>query len=81
MWKAVVLVLALMTPACAPSRDGAAVAPQHEETRAAVRQLGSWSGKGNTTLGFVSESGSFRIVWKTQNQDSRGRSADAAKRH
>ena len=32
---------------------------------AAVRQLGSWTGRGNTTLGFVSESGSFRINWQT----------------
>jgi outer membrane biogenesis lipoprotein LolB len=65
----VVLVLALVTLACAPSRDGAAVASQ-EEKPAAVRQLGSWSGRGNTTLGFVSESGSFRITWKAQNHDN-----------
>lgn len=37
---------------------------------AAVRQLGAWTGKGNTTLGFVSESGSFRISWKAQNQNN-----------
>ena len=34
------------------------------------RELGSWSGKGSTTLGFVSESGSFRITWKAQNEDN-----------
>lgn len=34
------------------------------------RQLGSWNGQGNTTLGFVSESGSFRITWTAQNQDN-----------
>lgn len=34
------------------------------------RELGAWTGKGNTTLGFVSESGSFRITWKAQNQDN-----------
>jgi hypothetical protein len=70
MGKPVVLGLALMTLACAPSRDDAAVASQQEGKPAAVRQLGSWSGKGNTTLGFVSESGSFRITWKAQNHDN-----------
>jgi hypothetical protein len=34
------------------------------------RELGSWSGKGSTTLGFVSESGSFRITWKAENEDN-----------
>lgn len=32
------------------------------------RSLGSWNGQGNTTLGFVSESGSFRINWTARNQ-------------
>ena len=36
-----------------------------------MRQLGSWAGKGSTTLGFVSESGSFRIMWNARNQDDR----------
>ena len=41
------------------------------ETRPPVsRELGSWTGSGSTTLGFVSESGSFRITWKAQNQDN-----------
>jgi len=35
-----------------------------------ARQLGSWNGAGSTTLGFVSESGSFRITWMAQNQDN-----------
>jgi hypothetical protein len=34
------------------------------------RQLGSWNGDSNTTLGFVSESGSFRINWTVQNKDN-----------
>jgi hypothetical protein len=34
------------------------------------RELGSWTGKGSTTLGFVSESGSFRITWKAHNEDN-----------
>jgi len=36
----------------------------------ASRELGSWTGRGDTTLGFVSESGSFRITWKAQNEDN-----------
>ena len=36
----------------------------------ASRELGAWTGTGSTTLGFVSESGSFRITWKAQNQDN-----------
>jgi hypothetical protein len=34
------------------------------------RQLGSWTGTGSTTLGFISESGSFRITWRTTNETS-----------
>ena len=49
------------------ARAGAAAAVRSVET--AARQLGSWKGTGNTTLGFVSESGSFRISWTTRNQD------------
>ena len=53
--------------ACGPvpdsARDTAPPAPP------VSRELGSWSGAGNSTLGFVSESGSFRITWKARNQD------------
>ena len=42
---------------------------QTAEEKAASRELGSWKGTGDTTLGFVSESGSFRITWKAQNHD------------
>jgi hypothetical protein len=33
-------------------------------------QLGSWKGEGSRTLGFVSESGSFRVNWTAQNKDN-----------
>jgi hypothetical protein len=50
---------------------GTAPEPARESAEKPVsRELGSWSGKGSTTLGFVSESGSFRITWKAQNQDN-----------
>ena len=70
MRNAPLLVLAVMTAACQPATDGASVPRQHTETPAPARQLGAWTGKGSTTLGFVSESGSFRITWKAQNQDA-----------
>jgi hypothetical protein len=34
------------------------------------RELGSWKGEGDTTLGFVSETGSFRVSWTAQNKDN-----------
>ena len=52
-------------PAPEPVRDTAQPSP-----RPVTRQLGSWTGTGNSTLGFVSESGSFRITWKTRNRDA-----------
>ena len=69
MRHASLLVLAVMTAACQPATDGA-TAVQHKDASAMARQLGAWTGKGSTTLGFVSESGSFRITWKAQNQDA-----------
>jgi hypothetical protein len=36
----------------------------------APKQLGSWKGEGNRTLGFVSESGSFRVNWTARNKDN-----------
>jgi len=66
MRSALLFVLASAV-GCGPSpesaRDTAPPAPS------VSRELGSWSGSGNSTLGFVSESGSFRIRWKTKNQN------------
>jgi hypothetical protein len=65
-YRAVLPLLAMIfTGACggaSPQRQGADAA--NEE-----RQLGSWTGQGSTTLGFVSESGSFRINWAARNRD------------
>jgi outer membrane biogenesis lipoprotein LolB len=70
MRSAVVIAL-VVTAACGPTSDGASAdARRAAPASTAVRELGSWTGKGNTTLGFVSESGSFRITWKAQNQDN-----------
>ena len=67
--RAALLALAATVAACDRSPDGA-IGSRESTKPAAVRELGSWTGKGNTTLGFVSESGSFRITWKAQNQDN-----------
>jgi outer membrane biogenesis lipoprotein LolB len=66
---AALLLLAVLSAACRRATDSVPAASQHTEAQPAVRQLGAWTGKGNTTLGFVSESGSFRITWKAQNDD------------
>jgi hypothetical protein len=44
--------------------------PAAGDNAAAPRELGSWKGQGNTTLGFVSESGSFRINWAARSHDA-----------
>src|SRR5688572_21034473 len=69
MRNGLLLLLAVITAACRPTSDGAVAGSGQRETPAAARQLGAWSGRGSTTLGFVSESGSFRIIWNARNQD------------
>jgi hypothetical protein len=61
------VVLAIAGSACSP----AGVQPAADHAGPATRvDLGSWKGEGNTTLGFVSETGSFRISWTAQNKDN-----------
>jgi hypothetical protein len=69
--RGAVAIALVVTAACGPASDGATADAQRATAPpTAVRELGSWTGKGNTTLGFVSESGSFRITWKAQNHDN-----------
>ena len=61
--------------ACALTACGTTVSPSRDRSSQPAdisppRQLGAWNGKGNTTLGFVSESGSFRVSWRAQNEIS-----------
>jgi hypothetical protein len=49
---------------------GTAPEPARKTPASVSRELGAWTGTGNSTLGFASESGSFRITWKTKNQDA-----------
>ena len=37
-----------------------------------ARPAGSWQGRGNATLGFVSDSGRLRITWQARNQAATG---------
>lgn len=39
---------------------------------AVVRPVGSWEGTGNSTIGFASESGQFRVTWQTRREDPPG---------
>ena len=66
MRNAALVALAVTAMACGSTPE-LARAPDAQPAR---RELGSWNGTGNTTLGFVSESGSFRITWKAQNRDN-----------
>ena len=61
---AIALAAAVVACGSAPQSDRAPAAQPE------TRQLGAWTGTASTTLEFVSESGSFRITWKAQNQDN-----------
>ena len=66
MRKAALIALAVTAMACGSTPEPA----KAPGAQPASRELGSWSGTGNTTLGFVSQSGSFRITWKARNHDN-----------
>jgi hypothetical protein len=63
------LLFAMVAGACA-SAPGPGQPAAESRQAATKRELGSWKGEGNTTLGFVSETGSFRISWTAQNKDN-----------
>jgi hypothetical protein len=51
--------------------SGCHEAPAHSPDRTAVtRPLGSWRGRGNQTVGVVSESGRLRVTWQTSNESA-----------
>lgn len=69
MIGAVALIsLTLLAPACKSTSSGGAT-PSREFVTVA-RRVGSWEGTGNKTIGFVSETGCFRVNWKTRNQQA-----------
>jgi hypothetical protein len=59
------LVVLMAAIACGPGPESV-----RETAEPVRRELGAWTGTGSTTLGFVSESGSFRITWNARNQDN-----------
>lgn len=42
--------------------------PPSPQLESVTSALGSWQGRGNATLGFVSDSGRFRIRWVAKNE-------------
>lgn len=40
---------------------------------AVARPAGTWQGSGGSTIGFVSDSGHFRVTWQTRNEQPAGR--------
>ena len=38
-----------------------------------MQPAGSWQGTGNQTIGFVSESGRFRVEWTVQHEQAPGK--------
>lgn len=65
---AALLSLTLLAPGCTSSSDS-----RSRELVTVARQVGSWEGTGNKTIGFVSETGCFRVNWKTRKPDPASR--------
>jgi type II secretory pathway component PulK len=63
VWLSTGLVIAVLSAACLPSES-----PGVRQRIAQAKQAGSWEGTGDRTIGFVSESGAFRVNWKTRNE-------------
>jgi hypothetical protein len=65
--SAIVSALISLTLATAACRSESATPSRQAIT--VMRPAGSWQGRGNRTIGFVSESGRFRVRWETRNED------------
>jgi hypothetical protein len=61
----VVICVAATLAICCSAACGASI-PVPSKGITQARQVGAWNGTGNKTIGFVSESGVFRINWKTR---------------
>src|SRR5262245_38352270 len=59
----VLLAATCLSPACTASSS-----PAPRQLSTVARQVGSWQGNGNKTIGFASESGIFRVNWKARSQ-------------
>ncbi len=57
--------LALVSTMCLCACGWSSPAPERQLVTVA-RPAGSWEGSGDTTIGFVSDTGRFRIHWQTR---------------
>lgn len=63
-----ICIIALVSvPGLFPACSSASSPPQRQGVTIA-RQVGSWQGTGNRTIGFASESGIFRVSWKARDR-------------
>jgi hypothetical protein len=44
------------------------IEPEQRQVMTLNRPAGPWQGTGNSTIGFVSESGRFEVTWQTRNE-------------
>lgn len=65
----VTIVLTSLALATGCSTPTPPPAPGHVAT---MRPLGTFSGRGDRTIGVVSESGWLRVTWETRNEDAAG---------
>lgn len=67
-WPRIALACCLFTLACGqePPPEPAS------RTVAITRPVGAWQGRGDRTIGFVSDSGRLRVEWETQDEDPPG---------
>jgi len=63
VWLGTGVALAVLSSVCLPSESSAP-----RERIAQAKQAESWEGTGYRTIGFFSESGVFRVNWKTRNE-------------
>jgi hypothetical protein len=68
MHRQVLCVLAAIAVPLFSAACGGSPTPERELVTIA-RPAGSWQGSGDSTIGFVSESGRFRIHWETRRED------------
>jgi hypothetical protein len=67
VWLSTGLVMTVLSAACVPSKSSDAGPRTAQAT-----EVPSWEGTGDRTIGFVSESGVFRVNWKTRNERPAG---------
>jgi|KBSSwiStaDraftv2_1062776.scaffolds.fasta_scaffold48762_3 hypothetical protein len=67
VWLKIGLITTVLSAACLPSKSSDA-----GRQTARAKHVGSWEGTGDRTIGFVSESGVFRVNWKTRNERPAG---------